>query len=290
MNYCGGTDLNGSNVLTNCKNPSPTHRFVLTDVVQQALEQVEKQLNETLSLDDLKWPDGISNAFVYVKQAYTAMVFFFIISLTMVLIAVIAGAIGIFSTHRWVHIVLIMATGVSYLITLHLNSANELQLAFFSLLVSASLSTAIDTTVVDNITADGDQVGITANSGSWFLAVSWIAVSLLFISTLSAIAEACTGGARHRPRRKGYRRAASPSSGYMVPSMPSVMAPPAPMMPQPHPFSSPFQNPFAAFSHPASAWGGSTMVHPGFHQYHDPYASRHSLLRPMSDYDDEDFR
>lgn len=289
MNYCGGTNLNGSNVLTECKNPSPTHRFVLTDVVTQALEKVEKQLNESLSLDDLKWPDGISHAFTYVKQAYTAMVFFFIISLTMVLIAVIAGAVGIFSTHKFVHLVLIMATGVRTTSThLRLVSANRLQLAFFSLIVSAGLSTAIDTTVVDNITADGDQVGITANSGSWFLAVSWIAVSLLFISTLSAIAEACTGGARHRPKRRGYRRAASPGSGYMVPS---VMGPsPAPMMPQPHPFSSPFQNPFASFAHPASAWSGPTMVHPGYHQYHDPYASRHSLLRPMSDYDDEDFR
>lgn len=119
LNYCEGQYLpnyqarDASAVLTRCKKPSLTRRFNLAHIIEDAIEQLGDLLNISLNLKDLDWPSGITNAFLYVNSAGSAMVAFFVIGLLFLLISVLAGALGLFLENRFVTILLVISTVVS---------------------------------------------------------------------------------------------------------------------------------------------------------------------------------
>lgn len=65
------------------------------------------------------------------------------------------------------------------------------QLALCSLAAAAGLSTAMINSVVDAFDAFGEEVGITAQSGEWYLGCMWSAVAMHFMSTLTVTARIC---------------------------------------------------------------------------------------------------
>jgi hypothetical protein len=119
MNYCEGQylpnyqDSDASAVLTRCEKPSLAKHFDLAKIVENAIEDLGDLLNLSLNLDDLDWPSGITNAFLYVKSAGSAMTAFFIIGLLFLLISVLAGALGLFLENRFVTILLVISSVVS---------------------------------------------------------------------------------------------------------------------------------------------------------------------------------
>lgn len=119
LNYCEGQylpdfqDPDASSVLTRCKTPSLGRRFDLAKIVEDAVENLSDTLNQSLNMKDLDWPSGITNAFLYVKSAGSAMVAFFIIGLLFLLVSVLAGALGLFLDNRFVAILLVITSVVS---------------------------------------------------------------------------------------------------------------------------------------------------------------------------------
>lgn len=119
MNYCEGQYLpnyrasDASAVLTRCEKPSLGKNFDLAKIVEKAIKNLGDLLNLDLNLNDLDWPSGITNAFLYVKSAGSAMAAFFIIGLLFLLISVLAGALGLFLENRFVTILLVISSVVS---------------------------------------------------------------------------------------------------------------------------------------------------------------------------------
>lgn len=130
LNYCEGQylpnyrDNDASAVLTRCEKPSLTRHFDLANIIEKAIEELGDLLNLSLNLDDLDWPSGITNAFLYVKSAGSAMVAFFVIGLLFLLISVLAGALGLFLENRFVTILLVISTVVSLVPVNYISSIN----------------------------------------------------------------------------------------------------------------------------------------------------------------------
>ena len=114
LNYCEGRYLDNSAVLTHCETPSLNRRFNLAIIVEDAVEKIAKDLNIDLDLKDLDWPNGVTNAFMYVKSAGAALVAFFIVGLLFLLSAVIAAFFGLFTENRFVMIFLLITSIVSF--------------------------------------------------------------------------------------------------------------------------------------------------------------------------------
>ncbi|KEF53802.1 uncharacterized protein A1O9_10203 [Exophiala aquamarina CBS 119918] len=244
LNYCEGQylpnyrDSDASAVLTRCEKPSLAKRFDLANIIEKAIEQLGDLLNLSLDMDDLDWPNGITNAFLYVKSAGSAMVAFFVIGLLFLLISVLAGALGLFLENRFVTILLVIST----------------VLATLSLGIGAGIATAVITTVVNGINSSGDDIGISAEQGNYFVAMIWIAVALLFLSALTATVQLCTGGSRSAGGgRRAQKMRMKQQEGYGMPMMP----------PRYYRGSMPYYMPMGMNDDP----------------YMDPYSSRRNLMR-----------
>lgn len=100
-------------------------------------------------------------------------------------------------------------------------SANfALQLATLSLGIAAGIATAVITTVVNGINSSGDDVGISAEQGNYFVAMIWIAVALLFLSSLTSLVQICTRSGSSGGGRRSQRMRMDQKGSYGMPMMP----------------------------------------------------------------------
>lgn len=119
MNWCEGEflpnvqDPNAQAVLTHCEKPSPGRHFDLVKIVEDAIDNVSAELNQTLSLHSLDWPNGITSAFAYVKSAASAMIAFFLIGIGSLLLATAAGVISLFRPTKNTTVFLFISSVVS---------------------------------------------------------------------------------------------------------------------------------------------------------------------------------
>ncbi|KIW79112.1 hypothetical protein Z517_08952 [Fonsecaea pedrosoi CBS 271.37] len=217
INYCEGSylpsyqDDDANAVITRCEKPSLTRHFDLVDILEKAMKDLGSALGEDISFDDLDWPNGITSAFVYAQSAGSAMVVFFIIGLACLILASLAALWCLFTTNR---------TAVKFLLITSV-------LALLSLTICAGITTAIITIVVNGVNANGEDIGVSAKQGNAFLALVWIAVALLLISTLTSSITLCVG-----PSRRTHTRLREPEAYDMPPVMfkrrkaPYYMSPP----------------------------------------------------------------
>ncbi|EXJ73140.1 uncharacterized protein A1O5_04289 [Cladophialophora psammophila CBS 110553] len=211
INYCEGNylpsyqDDHASAVITHCETPSLSRRFDLVKIMETAMTRLGNALGEDISFEDLDWPNGITSAFIYVQSAGAAMIVFFLIGLAFLVLATLAALWVLFTTSK-AAVKFILITSV---------------LALLSLTICAGIATAITTIVVNGINANGAQIGVSAQQGNVFLALIWIAVALLFISTLTTAATLCVG-----PSRRSH----VPVRQYEAFDMPPVVTKRRPMM------------------------------------------------------------
>ncbi|OAP58124.1 hypothetical protein AYL99_07214 [Fonsecaea erecta] len=244
INYCEGKylpsyqDDNASPVILHCETPSLSRRFDLVTIMESAMKRLGDALGEDISFDDLDWPNGITSAFVYVQSAGSAMIVFYLIGLSCLILESLAAVWTLFSASR-TPVKLILITSV---------------IALLTLMITASLATAIITIVVNGVNANGEEIGVSAQQGSVFLALIWIAVALLFVSTLTTAITLCVGPGRRTHTRLRQQDAYD---------MPSVMPMPMPMMLKRRPGAYYMQTPDS--------------------NYWDAFSSRRMLVDPRDD-------
>jgi hypothetical protein len=106
INYCEGsylpnaTDPSGSAVLTHCEKPSLARHFNLVDIIEDAIKRAGQALGVELSLSDLDWPQGITNAFTYVNSAGSAFIGIFLVGLASLILATLAAFLSLFRATR----------------------------------------------------------------------------------------------------------------------------------------------------------------------------------------------
>ena len=111
INVCDGTFLPQA-IITHCKTPSLSRRFNLITLIEDAITDAASILNETLSLDDLEFPDGFQSAFQYADSAGTAMIVFFIAAALFLSLSTLVALVALFRTSRTTTILLFIASTV----------------------------------------------------------------------------------------------------------------------------------------------------------------------------------
>ncbi len=159
-------------------------KFDPTSRLEQKL--ADGPLGGQVTLKDLGWPDKIQQGIDAVNGLLAATFVLYCIGIAFAGILIISSFLAIFSTGRLLSIVnLIMAF-----------------LSFLALVIASAIVTAFMVKVTDVINENGNDIGVYANKGSKFLAITWAATGAMFLALLSWIVLFILG--RKQRRRGGY--------------------------------------------------------------------------------------
>lgn len=187
LNYCEGyyepnaTVIPGEDTpdknVTNCSNRTALFHFDPTKIIEQ-------ELRPGVNLSDIRWPDQIENGTRVLEAAGKAMFVLYCIGIAFTGIALIGAVVGLIASGR-----------ISALLNFFLSI-----LAFLALGIASAITTAIAAKATNVINKYGNDIGVAAYKGTRFMAMTWVAVALMFIAACLWIAECCIG----RRKKKAY--------------------------------------------------------------------------------------
>ncbi|CAE7202942.1 hypothetical protein CFE70_010510 [Pyrenophora teres f. teres 0-1] len=195
LNYCQGQYTPGekanatlresdiSKNVTSCSKSRATYKFNPTQIIQSALDK--SGLDVTLS--DLKWPEDLQNGIDALNALMAAMFVLYVISICLIFLTLLASALSFFlaTTSR-------LTPCVNLLIAL---------LAFVAIGLASALVTAVMVKGTDVLNQHGDGVGLEANRGNKFLALTWAATGLMLVCVVAWVVGFCVGPKREK---RGY--------------------------------------------------------------------------------------
>ncbi|CBX95704.1 hypothetical protein IAQ61_004535 [Plenodomus lingam] len=193
LNYCYGqyTPQEAANAtiseddisknITGCSQSKAMYKFDPTRIVEDALN---KTTGTEVTLDDLNWPSDIQNGIRALNTLMAAMFVLYVIAICLIFIALVAALFAVITSGR-------LSACLNFLIA---------TLAFVAIGVASGLVTAVMVKATDVINQYGNDVGIEANRGNKFLALTWAATGLMLVVLLAWIVEFCIGR-----RRKAVR-------------------------------------------------------------------------------------
>jgi hypothetical protein len=154
-------------------------------------EILEHALNESgvdITLPDLDWPADIQKGIDALRILQKAVFVLYCIAIALIFISLIAAVPAIFSSGR-------MAACLNIMVT---------TLAFLSVGIASALVTAVIVKGVTVINKYGNEIGVEAQKGGKFLALTWAATALMFITILVWTFETCFGNRRRQRRDAEY--------------------------------------------------------------------------------------
>ncbi|KIW38544.1 uncharacterized protein PV06_09500 [Exophiala oligosperma] len=186
MDFCEGTYKPNATVrnakenITECSNRTVGFHFEPTKIVQE-------HLPDGITLDDIHWPDEITDSEKAVRVASVAMTALYIIGIAFAGIAVLGALAGIFVDGR-------LSAMVNFLIDV---------LAFLSIGIASAIATAVIVKAVHAVNKHGHDIGIAADKGGKFLGMTWAATAVMLLASVVSIAQCCAP--RSRSRRYGEK-------------------------------------------------------------------------------------
>ncbi|KAF5670879.1 hypothetical protein FHETE_4327 [Fusarium heterosporum] len=161
----------GYNV-TNCTNSAPEKRFNLTEMLDKQLSVGPFGLN----LADINWPDDIQDSIDLLNSALFATFILYVLAVGFSGLAMLAciGAFFLF-TRRGVNAVNLVVSSLAALV----------------LLIASILVTVASKKGVNKINDLGDDVGLSANLGTKFLALTWAAAAVMIAAAIYWFVHLC---------------------------------------------------------------------------------------------------
>ena len=190
LNYCYGgyTPIETANAtvdqdeisknVTGCTKAKPMFAFDPTEIIQDAIDKS----GVDITLEDLKWPDNIQSGIDALRTVSIATFVLYCISIALIFLCLITAVIAILTSGR-----------LSACLNLML-----VTLAFLSIGIASGLVTAVAVKGADVINQYGNDIGIEAHRGGKFLAITWAATALMFITMIVWCLEFCIGHRRNR--------------------------------------------------------------------------------------------
>lgn len=163
--------------ISDCSNRTALFHFNATDALQQSLTKA----NASITLSQLKWPSELEDALNTLRVAAEATFVLYCIGIGLMFIALLFSLAGIFSTGRLVAFLNVI---VAFL-------------AFLSIGIASAIVTAIIVKGSNAINKYGKQIGVEADRGRKFEAITWASTGLMLVVSLAWILETCIG---HRRR------------------------------------------------------------------------------------------
>ncbi|KAJ4307841.1 hypothetical protein N0V94_009592 [Neodidymelliopsis sp. IMI 364377] len=186
LNYCEGqyTPAEVANAtvsqgdihknVTGCSKNRAMYKFDPTAILEEALN---KTTGLDITLDDLDWPEDIDTGIKTLNALMGAMFVLYCIAIALIFVAMLASILAILMSGR-------LSACVNFLLS---------TLAFLAITLASALVTAVIVKASSIINDKGNDIGLQANWGGKFLALTWAATALMLIVALTWVVEFCIG-------------------------------------------------------------------------------------------------
>lgn len=191
LNFCEGfytpTDMPNATVsrsdisknVTSCGNRTAMYTFDPRETLQRELNASGH--GDRINLEDLEWPSELDDGIHALEVASNAMFVLYCLGAAFAFVALVAALAGIFFSGR-------LSATVNIIIDL---------LAFLSVGIASAIATAIAVKATQLINDKGESIGISAQKGTKFLIITWVATALLLVASLVWCVD-CVAGRRRR--------------------------------------------------------------------------------------------
>ncbi|KAF2467539.1 uncharacterized protein BDR25DRAFT_63480 [Lindgomyces ingoldianus] len=162
--------------VTRCSNRTAMFHFDPTEALQRSLNQS----GVDITLDDLQWPKDIQNGIDAIKILQETVFVLYCISIGLIFLALIAAFPALIAAGRMAACLNVMVASV----------------AFIAIGLASAIVTAFIVKGSHLINKYGNEIGVEAHRGGRFLAITWAATALMFITLLLWCFETCIGHRR----------------------------------------------------------------------------------------------
>lgn len=169
--------------VTDCSNRTAMFTF---DPKKTLVQELNESTNGLVDLSQLHWPSEVDDALSALKTAQRAVFVLYCISIAFIFVAMIMAAGSIFSSRR-----LIAA----------INCAIDF-LAVVAIVIASALVTYIADKATNAINKYGKDIGVSADRGNKFLALTWAATGAMFVAFVVWLVAFFAGSRSERRRRK----------------------------------------------------------------------------------------
>lgn len=186
LNYCEGqyTPAEAPNAtvseseihknVTECSKNRAMYKFDPTAILEEALN---KTTGLDVTLDDLHWPSDIETGIKTLNALMGAMFVLYCVAIALIFVALLAAVVAVLLSGR-------LSACVNFLISV---------LAFLAIGLASALVTAVMVKATNIINDKGSEIGLEANRGGKFLALTWAATGLMLVVVVSWVVEFCIG-------------------------------------------------------------------------------------------------
>ncbi|KAK5139879.1 hypothetical protein LTR04_003289 [Oleoguttula sp. CCFEE 6159] len=166
--------------VTACSNRTVFFHFNPTDALQAKLSKT----SPTLNLTALNWPLAIQDGLEALRVAQKAAFLLYCVAAGTILLSVITSTIAIFTHGR-----------LSVFVEILLST-----LAFLAITLASALTAAVADRATATVNTRAAGVGVQAQRGGKFLAITWAAVGCMGLAMFLRVGECCCGRRRERKR------------------------------------------------------------------------------------------
>ncbi|KAF2769541.1 hypothetical protein EJ03DRAFT_327383 [Teratosphaeria nubilosa] len=195
LNYCEGyytpgavpnATLHRSSIdknVTHCSSPKDGYIFHPRVLLQADLNRTG---NSNVNLSTLQWPDEIDEGLKDLRIIATAMFVLYCIATAFIGVGVVLAITGFLLDGR-----------LSAFVNIVVDS-----MAFVASLLASALATAVVVKGTHVINKHGNDIGISAKEGNWFLAITWAATAIVLVASFVWCVDCVVGQSRRRGRPK----------------------------------------------------------------------------------------
>ena len=206
LNFCEGfytpTDTPNATIsksdidknVTACSNRTAMYSFNPRETLQRELD--ESEYGSKINLTELGWPDSIDDAIQTLEMASNAMFVLYCIGIAFAALSLILALASLF-------------TAPGGKMSACANVSVEL-IAFLAVGIASALATAIGVKAAEIVNDKGEDVGVSAQRGSKFMALTWVATACLLVASFVWCFDCFAG----RKRRGGGGRRRGEKGGY----------------------------------------------------------------------------
>ncbi|CAI6331542.1 unnamed protein product [Periconia digitata] len=170
--------------VTGCSNQTAMFHFDPQQIIEDALNKS----GTGITLDDLKWPEDIQTGLDTLRVVSVTAFVLYCIAIALIFIALVAALPALFAQGR-------LAACLNWMVGI---------LAFLAIGLASALITALIVKGGNIVNEKGNPVGVEAHRGNKFLALTWAATGLMFITLLVWSFEICCGPHSRRAKKNTY--------------------------------------------------------------------------------------
>lgn len=170
--------------VTLCSNRTALYNFDPTQTLQR---EINASGHSNVNLTALHWPQAVDDGLAALRTAQRAAFILYCIAIGFIALVTLFAIIAIVLSGRLTAFVNILLSG----------------LAFLAMGIASALTTAVAVKAANVVNKYGPDVGISANKGGRFMALTWVATVLMFLSMLVWMFE-CVVGRRRKVAETSY--------------------------------------------------------------------------------------